>query len=294
MRLPLALSLALGACTPSAPEVAPPVPAAPEVPEGMIYIPGGEVWVGSPRVGPLPPPGGGPVLRGRRRLWLDPFVIDRDEVTRAQYARFLQETGYRLPSVGESWAEEGYAWSSVEEGLNVEPDHPVVLLSWYDAAELCRWRGARLPTDAEWEVAALGAEGRTWPWGERFDGQALNHGSPESPFFDDSDGWSKTSPVGAFPAGRSPYGLNDAFGNVWEWTADAWGGSWEDFHGDQRGELLANPVADGPSLYHGARGGSYFFGFEVNLDGERNGFLSELRRKSTGVRCAMSLPAPAP
>lgn len=288
MRLPLSLlALILGACEPAAPEL-------PKPPEGMVLVPGGEVWVGSPRVGPFPPPGGGPVVRGRRQIWLDPFAIDVNEATRAVYARFLRETGYRLPAVGEDWAKEGYAWTSVEEGETVEPDHPVVLISWYDAAEFCRWRGLRLPTDAEWEVAALGAEGRAFPWGDTFDATALNHGSPDDPFFDDSDGWLKTSPVGAFPRGRSPYGLSDTFGNVWEWTADAWGGSWDDFHGQRHGELLANPRADGASLYHGARGGSYFFGFEVNPDGERNGFLSELRRKSTGVRCACSMTQAAP
>ena len=285
MRLPVALSLALAAC---ASERAAPPPAAPE---GMVYIPGGAVWVGSPRVGPYPPPGGGPSVRGRRTVWLDAYAIDVNEATRADYARFLLDTGYRLPSVGEPWASEGYAWSSAEEGSRVLPDHPVLLISWYDAREYCRWRGARLPTDAEWEVAALGAEGQNWPWGQAFDASALNHGSPDEPFFDDSDGWLKTSPVGAFPAGRSPYGLNDAFGNAWEWTSDAWGGSWDSFQGGRHGELLANPRDDAPALYHGARGGSYFFGFEVNLDGERNGFLSELRRKSTGVRCAVSLPA---
>ena len=281
MRLSLALSVLLVACG-GAPE-------APKVPEGMVYIPGGEVWVGSPRVGPMPPPGGGPSVRGRRELWLDPYAIDVDEATRSVYARFLIETGYRLPSVGEGWADDGYAWKTAEEGLSVEPDHPVVLISWYDAREFCRWRGARLPTDAEWEVAALGAEGRNWPWGQAFDGSALNHGSADAPFFDDSDGWLKTSPVGAFPKGKSVYGLNDTFGNAWEWTADAWGGSWQEFRGGNHGALLANPTSDSPALYHGARGGSYFFGFEVNLDGERNGFLSELRRKSTGVRCAMSV-----
>lgn len=265
-------------------------PALEPAPEGMITIPAGEALVGSPRVGPNPPPGGGPMVRGRRRVSLGAYAIDRTEVTRASYAAFLRATGYRLPSVGEAWAEEGYTWPTVEAGALL-PDHPVILVSWYDAREYCRWRGARLPTDAEWERAALGAEGRAWPWGDRFDATALNHGSSEEPFFDDSDGWLKTSPVGTFPRGASLDGLQDTFGNAWEWTADAWGEPWERFGASGGAETPVDPHTEGMALYRGARGGSYFFGFEVNPDGERNGFLAELRRKTTGIRCAVSLKA---
>lgn len=266
-------------------------PPAARAPEGMVAIPGGEALVGSPRVGPDPPPGGGPVVRGQRRVRLSPYAIDRTEVTRAAYAAFLQATGYRLPSVGEDWAEKGYAWHSVSDG-ETDPDHPIVLVNWYDAREFCAWRGARLPTDAEWERAALGAEGRPYPWGSAFDPTALNHGRAEEPFFNDGDGWWATSPVGAFPRGRGPEGLEDAFGNAWEWTADAWGVSWDAFGAARAGEPLVDPRTRGPALYRGARGGSYFFGFEINPDGERNGFLAELRRKTTGFRCAVDLPAP--
>lgn len=281
MRLP-ALSLLLGCGG------APEAPALPPAPEGMIAIPAGEAWVGSPRVGPNPPPGGGPVLRGRRRVRLSAYAIDRTEVTNAAYARFLRETGYRLPSVDERWAEDGYAWHSLEE-MELKADHPVILVNWYDAYEFCRWRGARLPTDAEWERAALGAEGRPWPWGDTFDPTALNHGRADEPFYDDADGWLKTSPVGAFPRGASPEGLLDTFGNAWEWTADAWGGGWDSFQAGREGELLVDPHTEGMALYRGARGGSWFFGFEANPDGERNGFLAELRRKTTGIRCAADL-----
>ncbi len=254
----------------------------------MIAISGGEAWVGSPRVGPNPPPGGGPQVRARRRVQLSPYAIDRTEVTNADYARFLRETGYRLPSVDERWAEDGYAWHSLEE-MEKLADHPVILVSWYDAREFCRWRGARLPTDAEWERAALGAEGRAYPWGDTFDPTALNHGQAEEPFFDERDGWRKTSPVGAFPRGVSPDGLQDAFGNAWEWVEDAWGGGWESFGAQDPGATVQDPHTEGMALYRGARGGSYFFAFELNVDGERNGFIGELRRKTTGLRCAVGL-----
>jgi len=274
------LALILLAACPRGPE---PEPA----PEGMVAIAGGEAWVGSPRVGPNPPPGGGPVVRARRRVRLSPYFIDRTEVTRAQYAAFLQATGYRLPSVDEGWAEEGYAWTSATPDPALA-QHPVVLVSWYDASEYCRWRGARLPTDAEWERAALGAEGRAWPWGETWDPLRLNHGKAEAPFFDDSDGFLKTSPVGSYPAGATPEGLLDTFGDAWEWTADAWGGGWEQFSAAREGETLIDPHSEGMALYRGARGGSYYFDLTMNQDGERNGFLAELRRKTSGLRCARS------
>lgn len=266
-------------------------PASEPAPEGMVAFPGGPAWVGSPRVGPNPPPGGGPMVRARRRVVLSPYAIDRTEVTRAQYAEFLQATGYRLPSVDETWAEDGYAWS----GATPDPalaQHPVVLVSWYDAREYCRWRGARLPTDAEWERAALGAAGRAWPWGETWDPLRLNHGQAAAPYFDDSDGFLKTSPVGSFPSGATPEGLLDTFGNAWEWTADAWGGSWQQFSGGDEGGLLVDPHTEGMALYRGARGGSYYFDLTLNQDGERNGFLAELRRKTSGLRCAKSLRSP--
>lgn len=261
----------------------------PPAPEGMIYIPGGLVEVGSALAGPLPPLDGGPVLRDRRPVEISPYFIDRTEVTRAAYAAFVRATDYRLPSVGEGWADHAWSWLRPEDGLEQDPDHPVVLVSWYDAAEFCRWRGVRLPTDAEWEYAALGSDGRRFPWGDAWDPAALNHGQGAEPFYDATDGHERTSPVGAFPAGASPFGLMDSFGNAWEWTADGWGDGWASVvGGGEPGAPLRDPHTASESLYRGVRGGSYYFDFLVNPDGERNGFLAELRRKTSGFRCAAS------
>jgi serine/threonine-protein kinase len=216
------------------------------------------------------------------------FSIDRTEVTREQYKAFLVATGYRPPYVDEDWARDGWNWTGVDYPPGTG-DHPVVLVSWYDADEYCRWAGKRLPTEAEWQLAALGpsADGRTFPWGTTYEGSRLNHGKMMEPNFDDSDGFLYTSPVGAFPSGKSHVGAEDMFGNAWEFTSDARVDGWElyQFAGEVDGKP-AQPTAPGPGLYVAVRGGAYFFDFEPNPGGERNEFLPELRRKTSGFRCA--------
>lgn len=222
-----------------------------------------------------------------KRVRVAPFRLDRTEVTRAAYREFLEATGYRPPYVDEDWARDGWNWEDTgfPDGTG---EHPVVLVSWYDAEEYCLWRGKRLPTEAEWQLAALGpeSEGRSFPWGSDYDGRRLNHGKMEEPNFDDRDGFLYTSPVGSFPSGRSPYGLEDMFGNAWEFTADARVDGWSLYRYTEDAGVLVGAWAPGPALYVAVRGGSYFFDLEPNPGGERNEFLPELRRKSSGFRCA--------
>lgn len=222
-----------------------------------------------------------------KRVEVAPFWLDSTEVTRAAYARFLDETGYRPPHVDEAWAEEGYNWQGTTPPPGTE-DHPVVLVSWYDARAYCAWAGKRLPREAEWQLAALGVadHARTYPWGDAYDGSRLNHGRMEQPNFDDSDGYLKTAPVGSFPSGRAWTGADDLFGNAWEFTADARIDRWEDATFTVHGKRLRDLRADGPALYVSVRGGSYFFDAEQHPAGERNQFLPELRRKTSGFRCA--------
>jgi len=125
---------------------------------------------------------------------VDAFELGRTPVTNAQYAGFVAESGAEAPP----------HWPAPD-------DHPVTFVDWHDATAFCAWAGGRLPTEAEWEKAARGTDGRRFPWGEAEDasraavGAGLKQGTP--------------SPVGAHPGGASPYGLEDMAGNVWEWTS---------------------------------------------------------------------------
>ena len=181
----------------------------------------------------------------RRRLDVPGFRIDRHLVTNADYARFVAATGHRVPFVDETtWRGyrlvHGYPtvlkflWHSQQPPAGREK-HPVVLVSHGDAAAYCSWRGARLPSEAEWEKAARGTDGGYFPWGNAFDAQLLN--SEDGGPFD-------TVPVGRYPDGQSPFGVLDMAGQVFEWTDTPFrkeppryvvkGGSWDDFPGVTR------------------------------------------------------------
>ncbi len=136
--------------------------------------------------------------------------ISRYPVTNAQYARFLADNlTYPVPYLDEVWAGP-YNWDPQRrthpEG---KANHPVVMVSWEDALAYCEWAGVRLPTEMEWEKAARGEDGRTYPWGDEFDPEQVNVRE---------GGVGSTTPVGVYPDGASPYGLLDCAGNVWEWT----------------------------------------------------------------------------
>jgi formylglycine-generating enzyme required for sulfatase activity len=232
-------------------------------------------------------------------VWVDAFWMDQTEVTRAAYSRFIEASGYRPPHVSEDWAADGWNWT----GSTPPPDttdHPVVLVSWYDAREYCAWAGKRLPSEAEWQLAALGPWGQSldYPWGNTYDNARLNHGQMAPPNFDDSDGYLTTSPVGRFPSGASPFGALDMFGNAWEYTADLRVDTWSLMTAIEA-STRAHP--DGkravrvpePGLYAAVRGGSYFFDLRPNPGGERNRFLTEIRRKTSGFRCARNNKAAA-
>jgi formylglycine-generating enzyme required for sulfatase activity len=213
------------------------------------------------------------------------FWIDKFEVTRAQYGKFLAATGYRPPHVEEEWAEKEWNWDGPTPPAGTE-DHPVVLTSWYDAREYCAWRGARLPTESEWELAALGPADDEWayPWGDDYAEVRMNRGKIQPPNYDDTDGYLTTSPVGKFPDGASRYGAEDIYGNAWEWVADLRVRNWDEVRFRDAGNF-GDPYTTTLGLYAGARGFSYFADPRVNLAMDHNAFPVELRRKTSGFRC---------
>lgn len=138
-----------------------------------------------------------------RTVYLDAYRIDRYPITNGEYHEFCVATGYEAP---------GY-WKGSEPPDDLL-DHPVTCVDRADASAYAEWTGKRLPTEAEWEKAARGADGSLFPWGETFDPEACCWGRSAT----GEDG--RTDPVTAHPTGASPYGVRDTVGNVGEWCAD--------------------------------------------------------------------------
>ncbi len=168
----------------------------------LVHVPGGSCLIGRDPVEP-----GGPALADELPggvVEVPAFEIAATPVTNAQYAAFVHETGHRHP----------LHWTGGEPPVGAG-EHPVTWVDADDAAAFCAWLGVRLPTEAEWEKAARGEDGRSYPWGDDPpDGTraVFGHAGMET----------GPSPVGSAPAGASPYGLLDTAGNVWEWVSSAY------------------------------------------------------------------------
>ncbi len=167
----------------------------------------------------------------QHRLHLPAFAISQYPITNAQYAAFVHDGGYQTPWQ-HCWTADGWQWR-VENNLDGPqryghpyhlPNHPVVGVSWYEAMAFCAWlrhklgRTVRLPSEAEWEKAARGSDGRSYPWGDKVTREHANYNETSI---------GTTSAVGIFPKGASPYDVLDMAGNVWEWTSSLWGQNWE-------------------------------------------------------------------
>jgi formylglycine-generating enzyme required for sulfatase activity len=198
--------------------------AAPPTPDGMVLVPAGSFLMGSDKVDTE----GRAQEFGSMKPWyldehpqhsvdLPSYFMDKTEVTNGQYALYLTATGAAVPK----------GWSA--QALTPQNrDRPVTGVNWYESDSYCRWLGKRLPTEAEWEKAARGTDGREFPWGDTFDANKANTGATRL---------GSVTPVGHFPAGASPYGVMDMVGNVWEWT-DSWYKPYpgSDYHSDDFGE----------------------------------------------------------
>lgn len=182
----------------AAAEKRPITPARPEDLTPMVPIPAGEFLMGSAGRDGLPDE------QPQKRVFLDAYSIDKFETTVGRYAKYLVATGEDPPDF----------WSQVNPEANA--DLPVVGVDWDQASKYCKWAGKRLPTEAEWEKAARGTDGRRHPWGnEGATTQFANFGRGGTFAYTKS-----LEKVGSYEAGKSPYGVYDMVGNVWEWVAD--------------------------------------------------------------------------
>ncbi|HTV22669.1 MAG TPA: SUMF1/EgtB/PvdO family nonheme iron enzyme [Polyangiaceae bacterium] len=207
----------------------------------------------------------------RHVVHLSSFWIDRFEVSVADYERCV-EAGRCEPR----------PTSEATERFD-RADYPVSRVSWNDAVAFCAFRGARLPTEAEFERAARGVGDRRYPWGNLFNVWASNHGRFGWDVTDATDGHAELAPVGSYPAGVTPDGVYDLAGNVAEWVADRYAPTYEAAEGhDPRG-----PGVGGSNL-RVVRGGSYAQA-RFRLRGAARAFAEPGERRSTlGFRCARS------
>jgi formylglycine-generating enzyme required for sulfatase activity len=160
-----------------------------------------------------------------RRVTMRAFFLDRYPVTNAEFHRFLEATGY-APKDSSKFL---MRWTQRHPPRGLE-NHPVVYVDLDDARAYARWAGKRLPTEIEWQYAAQGTDGRKYPWGNEFDSTRCNNSS------------GATTRVDAFPSGRSPFGVMDLVGNVWQLTNDVYDdGTF--YFGMIRGGSFYNPTS---------------------------------------------------
>ena len=221
----------------------------------LVYVPEGEFLMGSNEVDNEQP---------IHTVYLDAYWIDQTEVTNAMYEKCVEAGSCEKPS-GLYFYEAGKY-----------DDHPVVFVDWYQAEAYCEWAGRRLPSEAQWEKAARGDDGRTYPWGEGIDcGHAQYSGC---------DG--NTILVGSLPSGASPYGALNMAGNVYEWVAD-----WYD-ENYYENSPYENPQGPSSGGYRVLRGGSWGSDDMAVRSANRYSRTPSHTGNGHGFRCSRSAVSP--
>lgn len=230
----------------------------------FVNVPAGEFWMGSDENDQTARADEKP----KHRVYLDEYWIGKYPVTNRQYAWFINETNHKKPE----------HWNNEQIPFNKE-DHPVVFVSWYDAERFSKWlnqkcnKSFKLPSEAQWEKAARGKDGRRHPWGNE---------SPQKNLLNYNMNVGDTTPVSSYPQGASPYGVMDMAGNVWEWV-------WDWYENEYYKRLISNNPK-GPKIgeFRVARGGSWFyveFGIRSTL---RYWVTPSLMRYNFGFRIVIS------
>lgn len=225
----------------------------------MVLIPAGEVNIGANLKKE-------DTFRPQHKVKVEAFYIDVYEVSNADYKLFCDATNRIYPKPPD-WDKEYFL---------TKPSHPVVNVSWDDANAYAAWGGKRLPTEEEWEKAARGLESRIWPWGKDYQPNLTNLAGAE-------DGFEYTAPIGTFPQGLSPYGVQDMAGNVWEWTSSLY----KPYPGGPTEDKRYAPEEN--AKFRVIRGGGYNVP-ATNLRTVALRFPGELIKgyEATGFRCAKS------
>jgi len=242
----------------------------------------------------------------QRRVELAAFEIDQYEVVNKDYKRFIASSGRQEPFV---WSQNGYnllpqrlkatdletlRWiaseyfkldedtramnkpqilAAMEKAQTHMDKLPVTNVSWADADAYCRWRHKHLPSESQWEKAARGSEGLEYPWGEKWRADITNTG-------DNADDESGLAEVGSFPNNRSPYGVYDLSGNVWEWVDD-----WYDAYPGS--DYKDKAMGRSNKVLRGGGGGSGHYALSVFFRGAARSYAKpDMKSNDVGFRCA--------
>jgi formylglycine-generating enzyme required for sulfatase activity len=224
----------------------------------MVFIPAGTFGMGNNS--------GKDDEKPQHKVSLGAFYMDKSEITNELYKTCADAGGCSAPSENQSSTRPRYY------GKSQFGNYPVIYVNWNQAQTYCAWRGARLPTEAEWEYAARGADGRVYPWGESID---ISHADYAG---------SDTAAVGSYSAGISPFGIYDMAGNVSEWVADWYG---ENYYATL-GENAFNPLGPSRGQYRVLRGGAWTSGDESARSDYRSHNEPGRSYNYLGFRCALT------
>ncbi len=250
----------------------------------LVHVPAGEFLMGSKK--------GDADERPPRRISVSSFWIDRTELPASRFALFVAKTGYKTTAEKKGWTwvwdvklKKGKGWWRKVRGANwIRPEgkgtdwrdmkeQAASHVSWTDAEAYCAWAGRRLPTEAEWEYAARGSDGRNYPWGNQRDaGRANLKGG--------KDGFPGVSPVGAFKSGAGPFGTLGMSGNVWEWVSDRYGAR------AYRKMKKINPTGPAKGKTRVVRGASWGSPIAWATTHNRYSRKPDYRNNKIGFRCA--------